>query len=292
MKCQHCGHESESGRFCSNCGGLLEHSELVQEQPKVEETVPYESMEIEQTESVNEQVELNDSTGSLTSLHTNSNQSQKEQTKKQENKSDFTDQLTLVFANFGHFFLTLVKQPTMARKANHKDLFSSLITIVAFALIVAFTLFLPHAFIAKSTWFMPAPSIFYELFMPLLLVIILLAGIASLTYVAAKITKVDFTYLDVIGKYGAYLLPYALLYLVGAVLSIGHLPFLPTILFTISIMGPIFVIPACILYEKEATGLDRIYTLLGQYFVSFLFIFLVANSLIGAFIRDVFYFLR
>jgi hypothetical protein len=293
MKCQHCGHESESGKFCSNCGTLLDASFEDQETIDPNAIVLEQKAEIDsQPENVNDQKEAGESQEPLPIPSTSNTESAKDQEKQTENKADFTDQFASVFTNFGHFFLTLVKKPSEARKANEKDIFSALITILAFSLIVALTLFLPHAFIARRTWFIPGPSVFYEFIMPLFLFIILLGGVASLTYVAAKITKVEHTYLDVIGKFGAYLLPYVLLYLVGALLSIGHMPFLPAILFSISIFGPIFVIPVCILFEKEATGLDRIYTLLGQYFVTFLFIYLIANSLVGGIMRDMLYYLR
>jgi hypothetical protein len=278
MKCQHCGHVTEEGKFCSHCGAPLE----LNEQPIEEPTHVEDELESPQTEEkgYSEQEVIQPIKSS-----------QGEQ-KQQEKKKDFSDQFATIFTNFGHFFMTLIKKPSMAKKANHHDMYSAIITIIAFALVISLSVFLPAALHSRSRWFMPVPSVFYEFIVPLILLIIIFAGFVSLTYAATKITKVELSFADVIGKYGAYLLPFSLLFVVGVFLSIGQLPVLPSILLTIGILGPIFVVPTLILLEKEGTGLDKIYTLLGLYFIELLLIVLFSNSLFGRVIGELFYFLR
>ncbi|WP_047983172.1 zinc ribbon domain-containing protein [Ornithinibacillus californiensis] len=280
MKCQHCGHVTVEGKFCSHCGASME----VMEHPMEETSHAEDELEspLTEDEGYSEQEIIQP---------INSSQSQGEQ-KHQEKKKDFSDQFATIFTNFGHFFMTLIKKPSMAKKANHHDMYSAIITIIAFALVISLSVFLPAALYSRSRWFMAVPSVFYEFIVPLILLIILFAGFVSLTYAATKITKVELSFADVIGKYGAYLLPFGLLFVAGVILSIGQLPILPSILLTIGILGPIFVVPTLILFEKEGSGLDKIYTLLGLYFTELLLIVLFSNSLFGRVIGELFYFLN
>jgi hypothetical protein len=285
MKCQQCGHETQSGMFCTNCGSPLEN-------PKTDETFVSELESLGHNPEVSEVEEIPvPSTDSEPQFMNQDTASTSHEEQPKQSKKDFSDQLATVFSNFGHFFITLVKQPSQARKANHNDLYSAIITIFAYVLILALSAFLPHAFYARRSWFIPVPSFFYEFLMPFILLLVTFGGIVSLVFVTTKVAKADLTYSSVVGKYGAYLLPYALLYFAGLLISVGHLPILPSILITIGILGPIFVIPALILYEKEHVGFDRIYLLFGLYFVEILFILLIGNSLFGGFIGDLFFLL-
>lgn len=291
MKCNHCGHETEEGKFCTNCGSPLEQSEKSSAEPQEKtEPVTAENQTASEDSETNVQTVQEDSQDSHQSLEPVKTEKHEEQAK-QTKKPDFGDQLATVFTNFGHFFMTLVKQPSQAKKANHHDSFSALITIVAFAIIISMSIFIPHAFMARTSWLIPRPSMFYEFLVPLFLIIILFAGIISLIFVSVKLTKLDFSYLTVLGKFGAYLLPYVLVFIAGIILSASQIPVLPYILFMISIVGPFFVIPALILYEKESAAFDRVYTLLALYFVEFLFLALLANSIFGSVLRNFYYFL-
>ncbi|MFS0675017.1 hypothetical protein [Ornithinibacillus sp. 179-J 7C1 HS] len=279
MICAHCGHEADGGKYCINCGSPLDGNkkekpleDLIVNVVGEEESAP--SLEAQQSV-------IQDTTA------TNS----QDQTKTETNKKDFSDKLANIFVNFGHFFMTLIKKPSMAKKANHNDIYSAIITIVAFSLFIALSTFLPVAFYSRSNWFMPGPSIFYGFIAPLVILSILFIGFASLTFAAIKISKMDLTYLGVIGKYGAYLLPYVLIYIAGSLLALGQMPLLPVIFLSIGVLGPIFAVPALILFEREGSGFDKIYTLLGLYFVELLLIILFSNSLFGRIINDLFYFL-
>ncbi|MEN2768747.1 zinc ribbon domain-containing protein [Ornithinibacillus xuwenensis] len=272
MKCQNCGHEMGGGKFCTNCGTPLEST-----QPAVENTQPTATEETAAAEPVNETKVVENQQQPATPQ-----QEQPAQVK----QNDFADQIARVFTNFGHFFMTLIKQPSAAKKANHNDLFSAIITMVAFGLFFAMSMFIPVAIIANETRIFPEPTFFANFMVPLLLFLILIAGVASLTFAGTKLAKMDYTYADVIGKFGAYLLPFTLVYLAGTLLFVGQLPTLPGILLGIGLTGLMFVIPALILFERSATGFDRIYILLGLYFIVTLVVGIVTQSIIESLIED------
>ncbi|WP_047981013.1 zinc ribbon domain-containing protein [Ornithinibacillus contaminans] len=272
MKCQHCGHEADGGKFCTNCGATLETNQ--DNQPVDSDTSV--TVQPEQMDAQAGATEIADV--SSTTVHSTTETAAPEEAVTQPNTNDFTDKIAQVFGNFGHFFMTLLKQPGQAKKANHHDLYSAIITIAAFSFIIALSMFVPQVLLSRTTWFIPAPSFIDYFIMPLLLFLIIFGGIASLTYGATKIVKQEFSYADVIGKYGAYLLPYGLVYTAGVILAAAQLPVLPSVLFVIGIAGPIFVIPVLILWERKSDGIDRIYTLLGLYFVTLLAISFIIQS--------------
>ncbi|MBS3681510.1 hypothetical protein KGF86_15010 [Ornithinibacillus massiliensis] len=289
MKCEHCDHESGTGALCVHCGSPLEKNEdyndrLTEELPeeKVDSTSKEETIPSQATNLVTP------SEGEATGTY---HAQEKETHQTTENKNDFADQLGSIFTNFGYFFMTLVKKPSMARKANHKDKYSALITLVAIALFISLSTFIPMAIYSRNSFFMPAPSMFYGFLVPLFLYILLFAGFIGITFAAAKLIKLNLSFLDVLGKYGAYILPYGLLYVSGSILLIVQMPIIPVLLLAIGVVGSIFVVPVLILWEKEGDGFDKIYTLLGLYVSELLLIVLFSNSLFGSIMRELFYFL-
>lgn len=272
MKCEQCGHEVIGGDFCQNCGALIE-----MDKPTNQERYGKSNQKENQDLSAEKDRPLNH-LGQTTDPNVQQNR-----------KNNNTDQVATIFSNFGHFFMTLLKQPSQAKKANHHDVYSALITMGAISLFVSITIFIPHVFMSRSRWFFPAPSIFFEFTMPFLVMLILMAGFISLTFIAVKITKVPLTYADVVGKYGAYLLPYGLLYIAGIFLLLLQIPVVPTAMIVISLVGPIFVIPAFIIYSKKGSGMDKIYTLIALYVVEILFIILISNSVFGNFLHGFLY---
>lgn len=283
MKCEHCDHESGTGALCVNCGSPLEKNEDHNDQ--LAEEFPEEK--VHSTSKEEETILSQDTEGESTGKF----HAQEKETHPKEKKKDFSDQLASIFTDFGYFFMTLVKKPSMAKKANHKDKYSAMITLVAIALFISLSTFLPMAIYSRNSFFMPAPSMFYGLLVPLFLYILLFAGFIGITYATAKLVKINLSFLDVLGKYGAYILPYGLLYAAGSILLIVQMPVIPFLLLAIGVIGSIFVVPVLILWEKEGDGFDKIYTLLGLYVSELLLIVLFSNSLFGSLMRELFYFL-
>ncbi|GGB61789.1 hypothetical protein F3157_08235 [Virgibacillus dakarensis] len=252
MHCPNCGQETEGGKFCTSCGAQLPNDEYaaaadptINTPPQVQPTIQHE--QTEQTRQSNESVEKLKTAGS----------------------------------NFGHFFVTLLKSPSEAKKANSNDLISSIATMVIFSLLIALGL---HLFMSSFSSLVsesipsgffggvsePSISFFDSFVLPLIEFIILFLVVAALTFAGVKFSAQALTFTDVLSKYGAYQVPFLLLYAAGFLFALIGLTSLSIFLIMISMFGLIFIIPTIILHEQPAKGFDRIYVLLGIYFINLL----------------------
>ncbi|RYG74308.1 hypothetical protein EU245_03645 [Lentibacillus lipolyticus] len=233
MHCPSCGQQSAEGKFCTNCG-----SELIPGNTDKNET-----------ELVNSQ----------TAAYTHDSHNA---------DNNASEKLKTIGANFGHFCSTLFKNPSIAKKANHTDVSSGVIVIALFALLIA----LSYHFVIQSipAGFFMNVSLIDSLFLPFIVFILLQLLIAGLTFAGSKLAAQAVTFPDVLAKYGAYLVPFALLYAIALVFSLIGLSVLAGLLIFISILGILIIAPTFILMEQPPEGLDRIYILLGLYMLAIL----------------------
>ncbi len=128
-------------------------------------------------------------------------------------------------------------------------------------------------------------SLIDSLLLPFIVFILLQILMAGLTFAGTKLAAQAVTFPDVLAKYGAYLVPFALLYAIAIVFSLIGLSVLAGLLIFISILGILMNAPTFILMEQSPEGLDRIYILLGLYMLAILafgvFAQAFAESLIG-----------
>ncbi|HLS07904.1 zinc ribbon domain-containing protein [Lentibacillus sp.] len=237
MKCPSCGQYSEEGKFCTNCG-----AQLVPEQEDMKETFPdQEDSDFTVNEDVEQDSEASDSS------------------------SQFTEKLKDSAINFGHFFITLVKNPSEAKKANHSDTISGIIAILLFSFLLSVSYhFLLNAIPAG---FFTNISLIESLILPFITFVLLQALIAGLTFAGAKLSAQAVTFPGIIAKYGAYLIPFLLFYAAGLIFSFIGLSALAGILILVSILGLLLLAPTFILLEQPAEGFDRLYVLLGLYII-------------------------
>src|SRR5699024_6101883 len=112
----------------------------------------------------------------------------------------------------------LVKKPSAAKQANHNDWISSVITMVIYALIFALGYFFALKSVGGSVMSQlgsllgESTSIpFTDGFLwPFLKFAILIAIAVGVTFIVLKLATSDFKFLDTVGKYGAYLMPFTL----------------------------------------------------------------------------------
>ncbi|HLS07453.1 zinc ribbon domain-containing protein [Lentibacillus sp.] len=231
MQCPSCGQYSEEGKFCTNCG-----AQLIQEQENVKSgdeasATGYSEQDYETTNSSNELME------------------------KLKNSA----------IDFGHFFITLVKTPSEAKKANRSDSISGVVAIILFALLLSVS----YHFVLNAipAGFFSNVSFIDSFILPLVTIALLEFLIAGLTFAGAKLSAQAVTFPGIIAKYGAYLMPFGLLYAAGLILSLIELSALAGILILISILGLLLLAPTFILLEQKTDGFDRIYVLLGLYII-------------------------
>lgn len=251
MKCPSCGQETAEGKFCTNCGAELEKEEQ------------YESVADSTT-----------STASSTD----------------QNPNETVEKLKTTGSNFGHFFVTLVKRPSEAKKANGSDMSSGIITFALFSLLIALSYHLILSTI-QIGFFMQI-SFLDSFILPFIIFTILYLLIAGLTFAGAKLSVQAVTFPDVIAKYGAYLVPFLLLFTSGILFWLIGLTALAGLLLLISILGSLLMAPTFILMEQAPIGFDRIYVLIGLYIIISLvfglFIQSFMDSMLGSFMNTMF----
>lgn len=245
MICPNCGQEIEKGKFCTNCGAQLPEDESAAASESSPQIPPQQQ-------------------------NPASNQSS------QGAQNESVEKLKNAGANFGHFVVTLVKRPSEAKNANSNDLISSITAIVIYALLLALGIYLVFRAaignVGDLGGFMDGPEVtFFDSFLlPLIEFLILLLIVAGLTFAATKLSAQTLSFADVVGKYGAYLMPYLLLYVVGFLLGFAGIPSLASLFILLSMLGALMIAPTFILLEQPAGGFDRIYLLLALYFVAFI----------------------
>ncbi|MFD2044330.1 hypothetical protein ACFSTA_10590 [Ornithinibacillus salinisoli] len=245
MHCTNCGQETETGKFCTNCGTPLANEETAA---------------------------ATDSTASDTQQPV----SQQDSTD-QEQTNETVGKIKAAGANFGHFFMTLLKSPSAAKKANSNDLISAIITIVLFSLLIALAVYFMIQ--SVSGYFMDA-SFLEHFLVPLLSFAVMFGVVATLTFAGFKLSKLESSFTEVLAKYGAYLVPFMTLLVVGAILALIKLPTLPGAILLISILGPILLAPTFIFFDQKEGSVDRIFVIFGVSVVSLVVFYLVVGSLI------------
>ncbi|SDR05308.1 zinc ribbon domain-containing protein [Virgibacillus salinus] len=207
-----------------------------------------------------------------------------------QNPNETVEKLKTTGSNFGHFFVTLVKNPSEAKKANGSDMSSGIITFVLFSLLIALSYHLILSTIQMG-FFMQIT--FWDSFiLPFIIFNILYVLIAGLTFAGTKLSVQAVTFPDVIAKYGAYLVPFLLLYTAGILFWLIGLSSIAGMLLLLSILSTLLIAPTFILVEQTPNGFDRIYVLIGLHIIILLvfgfFIQSFMNSMLGNFMNMMF----
>lgn len=241
MLCQNCNQETEEGKFCTNCGAEL----LVNDSAATVEATTEPVVEAEPAETTDPV--------------------QSEQVQQESN--EYAEKLKGISADFGQFFMTLVKKPSEAKNADQTALTSSIIVVAIFSILVAL-----NGYISVSNYsdLYGSASFADDFLIPLLKYIILFALIPVITFAASKVSAQEVSLPVIIAKYGSYLVPFSLLYVVGVVFSLIKLGFPFTAVTNISIMGPVLIIPILLILEKPVKVFDRVYVLIALSIVSFI----------------------
>lgn len=254
INCPNCGQETENGKFCTKCGAKL----VVEESAATSDSTAtnFDSTRQSMEQPVQQPPVQQNSSGST------------------PQKNEAVEKLKLAGSNFGHFFMTLLKKPTEAQKSNGNDIVSAIITLVIFALLPVLRMY----FIAREiAW---EDDIFMSYFVkPFFQFIILFTILIVMTFGATKLLAQKISFTDVIGKYGAYSIPFLLLMVLGLLLSFTDFSFFLTIIL-ISMFGILMLVPTFIILEQPAIGLDRIYILIIFYVISFFMASLLLQSMI------------
>lgn len=239
MICNNCKEETEPGKFCTKCGSPLqaanEQESAAAAEPTPEQNEPVQPTPVQQT-----------------------NQQQPQQ---QQQSVDIAEKTKEVSSNFGTFFMNALKKPSSAKHVNGVQFISGIITIVAFALIISINQFVEWRGDAGEYGSKSDITFFDFLFVPFLKYLLLYAIVVVLIFAATRVAQQAVNIQDVIAKYGAYLVPFILLFGLSILLDLIDMTGLPfSVVGTIAMLGPVLILPVLILSEKAVKGFDYIYT--------------------------------
>jgi|SRR5690625_277071 len=242
MICKSCHQETEEGKFCTNCGAELvveESAATVESTEKlIAEAEPVETITPAQSEQV------------------------------QQDSNEYAEKIKDISSDFGGYFMTLIKKPSEAKNTDQNVLISSIIVIAIFSILVAL-----NGYISVNNYYndiLGSASFADNFLIPLLKYIILFALIPVVTFVASKISAQEVPLPTIIAKYGSYLVPFLLLYVIGILFTLIKLGFPFTTVTTISILGPVLIVPILIILEKPVKVFDRMYVLIALSIVSYI----------------------
>lgn len=292
MICPNCGQETEPGKLCTNCGAPLPEEEVATATTQHANTAP-------NTADVQTQAPASGTAENeqpLNSVQNNvPNQAQdytpdqaaatQDQSQNQPQEpaqpNEFVETLKRESANFGQFFLKMLKGPDEAKKINHTNMIPAIITMVIFSLFIALGSYLVSKQIGSMSLFSEV-SFVDSFLIPLIQFIILFAVMIALVFGGAKMAAQSLTFKDAIGKFGAYTVPFLVLAIVGSLLTLIGLSVAGGLV-VIGLLGPILIVPTFILLEKPTNGFDRIYVLMGIFIVALFVSGFLIQSVLSAF---------
>ncbi|WP_339229907.1 zinc ribbon domain-containing protein [Oceanobacillus sp. FSL K6-2867] len=252
MVCPSCKEETESGKFCTNCGASLANEEVA----ATSDSNPNLTAEVIAAETKQPATTENQST------------------------NEALEKGKQVAGNFGNFFMTLLKNPSHAKKIDGKEWISGTITIALFILLFSISTFIT----LNNSYF---GTTFVEGFLaPFLRLLILFAVIIALTFGGLKLAALKATITTTVAKAGAYLVPFLTIAVLGVLLAFIELPFAGTLIL-ISLIAPILLIPTFIILEQPVNGFDSIYVLIGIYIVGMLIAGYLVQQMIFAFVGNI-----
>lgn len=250
MICKNCNQETEPGKFCTKCGAPLDASDE-QQSAATEEPI------IQPSEPTPPPVQQTQHTGQQT---------------QQGQQVDFAEKTKEIGSNFGEFFLNALKKPSSAKDLNGTQYISGIIMTIAFALFIS----IEHFVLLKKSF---DAEFFDHLAVPFLKYVLLFAIIIALIFGAVRIAQQNATIQDVLAKFGAYLVPFILLFAFSIILEAIDMTGLPFSAFGyIAMIGPVLIVPLLILSEKAVKGFDYVYTAVALVLLAYIAYRYINNS--------------
>jgi hypothetical protein len=183
---------------------------------------------------------------------------------------------------FNYFMKVLKKPVTETNNTKADQLVNGLISIGLFSVIIPLIIYLSLDYKGDGAFFsvLVKPAFFYALFMVL---------IASYSYIAIKLGRLQVKYSDVLARFGSMLIPFVGIFILAFVFSLLDM-FLYPLLLGLGFMGAVFIIPPLVISsfkKNEPSGLDALYGTLLTYIAIFLTFIAMAAMIISTLINMV-----
>lgn len=182
---------------------------------------------------------------------------------------------------FGYFADVMKKPLAYANNTGREQFVNALITIGIFSLIIPLMMYLgfhDYARLIGEGAFVKIvlkPFVGYVVFMMLLV---------AYTYLAVKLSKVQASFQDVAGRFGALLVPFTCSFLVAFVLALLDAE-ISVYFLLIGFIGSLFTVPALVInsFNKDSrTGLDTVYGTVLTYVLTFITLYIMGKILLSS----------
>lgn len=177
------------------------------------------------------------------------------------------------------YFMTVIKKPYVkAQNVGNEQFVNGLITIGLYALFIPLVMFFG---LGEVKEYMASP--FFDIVLkPTLAYFVFILLVATYTFGAVKLGKIDVSYKDVIARFGTTLVPFVVLFAIAIMFAIFKFEMLFVLLMVLGFVASIFTIPALVIasFKKSVTqGLDAIYGTVLTYITTFITIGIMADLL-------------
>ena len=199
----------------------------------------------------------------------------------QEQLNRHIESVKEVSRNYFNYFLTVFMHPyRRAAQIQGQQWVNGLITIVLYGLFIGlFT----YVLLGDLRSMIASPFINFVL-KPTIGHIVFLSLVAFFIFLAAKLMRVNWTFLDVYAEFGSLLVPFVALFLFALILALLQAKVFAVILLLLGMMIASFLTPALILtiHRQETGGLDRFYAIVVVYVLLFITTGILSELLLSA----------
>lgn len=296
MICSICGHETASGQFCEKCGAkLVQETEIPNgtgsEYSEQAETVYYHSahpagggQSVPADPGMARQEAAADHQHTYQAPHQDPHQASGPQAHVSGQSGSAGDKLKPYMDSaressklYFDFFAKSLKNPVgVAQRIGAGQMVNGIISIILFALLLPLVIF-----IALQSAFRRDIPFFDIVIKPMFWIALVLLLVAVYTFGAVKLsTKSAVDLREVIARFGALLVPFIVLVLIGFVLILMESR-LGAALYSLAMIGAIFTAPAVIMmsYKKDSLrGVDPLYGILLVYAAVMITMMLIGDS--------------
>jgi len=263
MQCPECKHNNDGGNFCEQCGTKLDPGGYQGESSKVENLgVKYGQEQVvpRPNQQPNRYLEGAKNTSKM----------------------------------YFSYFLQVLKKPYASSKTIGAEQFkNAIITMVLFAIIIPLIIYFGIKFLASSvndfdytfgSNVTVQPQFVDFVIKPFFAYAVFILLVVSFTFISIKLGKINVTYKDVVSRFGAFLIPFVALLVLGLIMSILKMKLFILVLF-LGLFTSLCTLPPLVIasFKKEnQAGLDVIYGTLLTYILTGITIYIMSNMLFEA----------
>ncbi|WHY85464.1 hypothetical protein QNH39_23080 [Neobacillus novalis] len=276
MQCPVCSHQNEGGKFCEQCGTKLETAAYQEAAPTAEPTM-------NQAPSYTSQQGYQQ--GNPQGYQQGNPQGFQQVNSQPNQYLEGAKNISKMY--FGYFMEVLKKPYASSKSVGEEHFTNAIITIVLYSLIIPLMLYFGIKSFTSSLSGMwgntldISPPFTETVIYPTFAYAIFILLVATFSFAAVKLAKVNASYKEVISRFGSFLIPFLAILLIGFVLSLLKAKIFVLFL-VLGFSTSLIVVPTLVIasFKKETQdGLDVIYGTILTYVLTCITIAIMSEML-------------